>query len=120
MTRERIERFRVAVVDGGALGGAAIDIASRAVLAGFAHDELVSPALLDLLLGSVPPSGPLTWACGGPPPSAARELFIAGTARAVYCTVRERELIILVTPAAMSVPLGWALVRGLASAGGES
>jgi hypothetical protein len=116
----RVERFRAAVVDGGALGAAAIDLTSRAVLAGFPDDELVSSALLDLLLGSVRPSGPLTWACGGPPPSAARELFIAGTARAVYCAVLERELIVLVTPAAMSVALGWALVRGLAATGIES
>jgi len=114
---ERIERFRIAVTDGGALGAAAIDIATRTVVAGFAHDDLVSPALLDLLLGTVPPSGPLTWACGGPPPSSARELFIVGAERALYCAVGDREVIVLTMPAALSVALGWALVRGLAATG---
>lgn len=112
---ERSERFRIAVTDGGALGAAAIDIATRTVVAGFAHDGLASAALLDLLLGSVPPSGALTWACGGPPPSSARELFISGAERAVYCAVGPREVVLLATPAAMSVALGWALIRGLAA-----
>jgi hypothetical protein len=114
----RDDRFRAAVVDGGALGAAAIDLATRAVTAGFAHDDLTSPALLDLLLGSVQPAGTLTRACGGPPLSAARELFVAGRDRAVYCTVHDGQLIVLATPAAMSVALGWTLVRRLA-AGGE-
>jgi hypothetical protein len=102
------------VVDGGALGAVAIDIATRSIITGFAHADLVSPALLDLLLGAVRSSGPLTLLCGGPPPSAARELFVAGADRAVYCTILERgELIVVATPAAMSVALGWTLVRSL-------
>jgi len=114
---ERDQRFRSAVVDGGALGAAAIDLVTRAVTAGFAHDDLASPGLLDLLLGSVPPSGPLTRACGGPPPAAAREFYVAGRDRALYCTVQHGELILLATPAAMSVALGWTLARGLAATG---
>jgi hypothetical protein len=112
------DRFRTAVVDGGALGAAAIDVTTRAVTAGYAYDGLTSPALIDLLLGTIAPSGPLTRACGGPPPSTARELFVAGADRAVYCTVGHRELIVLATPATMSVALGWALIRGLAGPGG--
>jgi hypothetical protein len=106
------------VVDGGALGAVAIDIATRSIITGFAHADLVSPALLDVLLGVVPPSGPLTLLCGGPPPSAARELFVAGADRAMYCAVLERgELIIVAAPAAMSVALGWTLVRSLTAGG---
>jgi len=113
----RAERFRTAVTDGGALGAAAYDVATRQVVAGFAHDELASPELLDLLLGTVPPSGALTWACGGPPPSSARELFVAGADRAVYCMVRAGEVIVLATPAGLSIALGWALIRSLAASG---
>ncbi len=65
----------------------------------------------------MPPTGPLTHACGGPPPSAAREFYVAGHDRALYATVLHGELIMLATPAAMSVALGWTLVRGLAAAG---
>jgi hypothetical protein len=115
MTRDRV--FEIAVLDGGALGAAAIDIATRRIVAGFAHDGLVPPALLDLLLGAVLPRGPLTWVCGGPPPSTARELMVAGTDRALFCAVLDRgELIVLAAPVAMSVALGWALVRNLAAA----
>jgi hypothetical protein len=114
----RDELFRAAVIDGGALGAAAIDVATRATIAGFAHTGLASPALLDLLLGAVPPSGPLTRLSGGAPPTAARELFVAGAERAVYCAVLERgELIVVATPTTMSVALGWTLVRGLTAAG---
>ncbi len=114
----RDELFRTVVVDGGALGAAAIDIATRRTIAGFSHADLVSPALLDLLLGTVRPSGPLTWLCGGAPPSPARELFVAGKERAMYCALLDRgELVIVVAPIAMSVALGWALVRGLAAPG---
>ena len=117
------ELFRTAVVDGGALGAVAIDIATRTAIAGFAHADLASPALLDLLLGTVRPSGPLTQLGqlgqlgGEPPDAAARELFVAGKDRALYCTVVDhRELIVIATPATMSVALGWALVRVLAAA----
>jgi hypothetical protein len=112
--RDRL--FQATVVDGGALGAAAIDLATRATVAGFADDGLVSPALLDLLLGTARPAGPLTRLCGGPPAGAARELMVAGGDRALYCSVLERELIVLAAPAAMSVALGWALVRALAAA----
>jgi hypothetical protein len=116
----RDERFHTAVVDGGALGAAAIDIATRAVLAGHAHDGVISSKLLDLLLGTTRPSGPLTRACGGPPPAAARELYVAGGARALYVSVLAHgEVIVLATPVAMSVALGWALIRGLATAWSE-
>jgi hypothetical protein len=114
--RSRDQRFETTVVDGGALGAAAIDVATRAVVAGYRHDGLASPALLDLLLGGAPPQGPLTRLCGGPPPGAARELLIAGPERALYCMVLERgELIVMAAPAALSVAVGWALVRALAT-----
>jgi hypothetical protein len=114
---ERDQLFETAVVDGGALGAAAIDVATRAVVAGFAHDGLAPAPLLDLLLGSARPVGPLTQLCGGPPPSAARELMIAGRHRVLYCTVLERgELIVMAAPATMSVALGWALIRTLVAA----
>lgn len=39
---------------------------------------------------------------------------MAGADRAMYCIVLERgELIVVATPATMSVALGWTLVRGL-------
>jgi hypothetical protein len=114
--RSRNQLFETAVVDGGALGAAAIDVATRAVIASHGHDGLASPALLELLLGGVRPQGPVTWLCGDPPPGAARELLIAGPERALYCMVLERgELIVMAAPAAMSVALGWALVRTLAA-----
>jgi hypothetical protein len=110
----RDERFEATVLDGGALGAVAIEIATRAAIAGCNHADLVSPALLDLLLGAVRPGGRLTQGCGGPPPETARELMIAGPARALYCTVLERgELVVLAAPVSMSVALGWALVRTL-------
>jgi hypothetical protein len=113
----RDELFRSAVVDGGALGAVAIDIATRTPIAGFAHAELASPGFVDLLLGAARPSGPLTRLAGSAPPGAARALFVAGRDRAVYCTVVEqRALIIVATPAAMSLALGWALVRALVAA----
>jgi len=113
----RDERFRTAVVDGGALGAVAIDIATRTPLAGFAHGELASAGFVDLLLGAVRPSGPLTRLGDGAPPGAARELFVAGRDRAVYCSVVEqRVLIIVATPAATSLAIGWALVRALVAA----
>ena len=114
--RSRGQLFETAVVDGGALGAAAIDIATRAVVAGHGDGGLASPALLDLLLGGARPHGPLTRLCSGPPPGAARELLISGRERALYCMVLERgELIVMAAPAAMSVALGWALVRALAA-----
>jgi hypothetical protein len=110
--RDRL--FETAVVDGGALGAAAIDIATRAVSAGYAHDGLASPEVLDLLLGPLRPSGALTQLCGGPPASPGRELMVAGRERTLYCTVLDRgELIIVAAPVAMSIALGWALVRSL-------
>jgi hypothetical protein len=113
----RDELFRTAVVDGGALGAVAIDIATRTPIAGFAHAELASPRFVELLLGAVRPSGPLTRLSDGAPPGAARELFVTGMDRAVYCAVVEhRALIIVATPATMSVALGWALVRVLVAA----
>ncbi|HET9621844.1 MAG TPA: hypothetical protein VFP84_10775 [Kofleriaceae bacterium] len=115
----RDQQFQSAVVDGGALGAAAIAIATREVVAGFQHADLASPALLDLLLGTTRPVGPLTQACGGTPPSAARELLIAGAARSLFCAVLERgELIVMAAPATMSVALGWALVRTLVATQG--
>ena len=114
---DRDERFRTAVVDGGAIGAAAVHGASRAVLAGYEVDKVVNPAVLDLLLGATRPSGPLTRACGGAPPSAARELFVSGQDRATYVSILPHgEVIVLATPSTMSVALGWALVRGLAAA----
>ena len=113
----RDQLFETAVVDGGALGAAAIDIATRGVVAGYRHDGLVRPELLDLLLGTVRPSGALTQACGGAPPNAARELFVAGAERSLYCSVLDRgEVIVMAAPAAMSVALGWTLVRTLIGA----
>jgi hypothetical protein len=116
----RDERFRTAVVDGGAIGAAAIDVATRTVMAGYAHDGVINPRMLDLLLGTTRPSGPLIRACGGPPPAAARELYVAGPARAMYASVLAHgEVIVLATPSALSVALGWALIRGLATAWSE-
>jgi hypothetical protein len=112
----RDDRFREACVDAGAFGAVAIDRVTRAVIAGFAHDGIASPALLDLLLGTVRPAGALTQLCGGSPPSAAKELFVTGRDRALYCIVLERgELIVAAAPPTMSVALGWTLVRGLAA-----
>lgn len=102
--RDRL--FETTVVDGGALGAAVVDVATRAVTAGYGHDGLVSPALLELLLGTARPDGA----------SPARELMVAGRDRALYCTVLARgELVVLAAPVAMSVALGWALVRVLAA-----
>ena len=120
MTRDQL--FETVVADGGALGAAAIDVATRRTLAGFAPGGLgpgglVPDALLDLLLGRVRPHGPLTRLCGGPPPSVARELMVAGRDRTLFCTVLDRgEVIVLAAPVAMSVALGWALVRRLVAA----
>jgi hypothetical protein len=113
----RDQQFHSAVADAGAFGAVAIDRATRAVLAGTASDGLVSPALLDLLLGPARPCGPLTELCGGPS-GAARGLFVAGPDRALYCMVLERgEVIVVAAPPTMSVALGWTLVRGLAATG---
>lgn len=115
---ERDQRFQLAVTDAGAFGAVAIDRATRAVNAGYGHHHIAVPGLLDLLLGTVRPSGPLTQLCGGSPPSAARELFVAGRERALYCLVLERgEVIVVAAPATMSVALGWTLARGLAATG---
>ncbi|MEO7734651.1 MAG: hypothetical protein ABIY55_27085 [Kofleriaceae bacterium] len=112
----RDDRFRDACVDAGAFGAVALHRVTRAVIAGFAYDGIAKPALLDLLLGTVRPSGALTQLCGGSPPSSARELYVAGVDRALYCTVLERgEVIMVAAPATMSVALGWTLVRGLAA-----
>lgn len=112
----RDDRFRDACVDAGAFGAVAVHRVTRAVIAGFAHDGIANPALLDLLLGTVRPVGALTQLCGGSPLSAARELYVAGRQRALYCMVLDRgEVIIVATPATMSVALGWTLVRGLAA-----
>jgi hypothetical protein len=109
--------FRDAVRDAGALGAMALDGATRNLIAGHGHDGLISPALLDLLLGSVRPSGALTRACGGPPASAARQLLVVTPSRATYGAVLAAgELVVVATPAGMSVALGWALVRRLSAA----
>jgi hypothetical protein len=114
----RDRQFETAVIDGGAIGAAAVDVATRAIVAGFAHDGLVSPALLELLLGAARPHGPLTQACGGAPPSAVHDLYVAGRDRALYCCVTEHgEAIVMAAPATMSVALGWALVRTLTGPG---
>jgi|GEM_PF-5569714 len=112
----RDDRFREACVDAGAYGAVALNRLTRDVIAGYAYDGIAKPALLDLLLGTVRPSGALTQLCGGSPPSAARELYVAGVDRALYCMVLDRgEVIVVAAPAAMSVALGWTLVRGLAA-----
>ncbi|HEY0191637.1 MAG TPA: hypothetical protein VGC42_10995 [Kofleriaceae bacterium] len=113
---DRDERFRAAVLDGGALGAAAVHGVTREVLAGHQTEQVLSPAVLDLILGVTRPSGALTRACGGAPPSAARELFVAGAERATYLSILPHgEVILLATPTGMSVAVGWALVRGLAA-----
>jgi hypothetical protein len=110
----RDDRFRDACADAGAFGAVAIDRITREVIAGFAHDDLASPALLDLLLGTTRPAGPLAQLCGGAPASPARELHVAGSARSLYCAVLDRgEVIVMAAPATMSVALGWTLVRNL-------
>jgi hypothetical protein len=112
----RDDRFRDACVDAGAFGAVAVNRATREVIAGHAHAGIADPALLDLLLGTVRPASPLTQLCGGSPPSAAKELFVAGRERALYCMVLERgEVIVVAAPSTMSVALGWTLVRGLAA-----
>ncbi len=112
----RDDRFREACVDAGAFGADALNPVTRDVIAGFAYDGIARPALLDLLLGTVRPSGALTQLCGGSPPSAARELYVAGVDRGLYCMVLERgEVIVVAAPSTMSVALGWTLVRGLAA-----
>lgn len=114
MTSPRDRWFEATVTNGGASGAAAIDIATRQVVAGFAHGDLASPALLDLLLGGAAPQGALTSACGPRPASAARELMVTGSGRALYCVVLAHgEVVVLGAPATMSVALGWALVRAL-------
>lgn len=119
MSRDRA--FELAVVDGGALGAVAVDIATRAVRAGYGHRGLADSALIDLLLGVARPQGPLTTACGGAPVSAARELLVVGRDRALYCmVVGQREVIIMATPASMSVALGWTLVRTLVRSGAQA
>lgn len=116
MTRDA--QFQAAVTDAGAFGAVAIDRASRAVRAGYQHDNLVTPALLDLLLGTTRPISALTLLCGGSSPSAARELYVAGRDRALYCLVLDRgEVIVVAAPVTMSVALGWTLARGLAATG---
>jgi hypothetical protein len=114
----RDQLFQATVRDGGALGAAAIEIATRAVVAGYAHDGLARPELIDLLVGTARPSGALTLACGGAPPSSARELLIAGRERALFCSVLARgEVIVMAAPATMSVALGWTLIRTLVASG---
>jgi hypothetical protein len=112
----RDDRFRDACTDAGAYGAVALQRTTREVIAGFASDRIADPALLDLLLGTMRPGGPLTQLCGGSPPSAARELYVAGRDRSLYCMVLERgEVIVVAAPATMSVALGWTLVRSLAA-----
>ena len=109
-------RFREACLDAGAFGAVAIHRVTRELIAGFAHDGIAPPALLDLWLGMVRPVSALTQLCGGSPFSEARELYVAGRERALYCMVLERgEVIVVATPATMSVALGWTLVRSLAA-----
>lgn len=113
----RDQVFRAVVADGGALGAVALDRTTRAVIAGHGHEQLVTGTLLDLLLGTVAPSGPLTRLAGGPPVSEARELFVTAKDRSLFVSVLPTgEVIVLATPAAMSVALGWALARRLITA----
>jgi hypothetical protein len=114
----RDHQFQLAVTDAGAYGAAAIDRTTRAITASHAADHLIAPGLLDLLLGPTRPAGPLTQLCGGAPPSTARELYVAGKERALYCLVLDRgEVIVVAAPPTMSVALGWTLARGLAATG---
>lgn len=116
----RDRAFLGVVADGGALGAVAIDRATRVVIAAAGRGDLVAPALLDLLLGAASPSGPLTRACGGPPVSSARELFIAAPDRALFVSILDAgEVIVVATPPATSVALGWTLVRTLAGTLGD-
>ncbi|MEZ4401359.1 MAG: hypothetical protein R3B06_15145 [Kofleriaceae bacterium] len=115
------DRFAATARAGGALACAQIDGATRQVRAGFAHDGLVSPRLLDLLLGTVRPAGPITQACGGPPVNAARELFVAGPGRSLFCAVVPRgDVVIMAAPPAMSLARGWALLAALVTSGGAA
>ncbi len=110
----RSDRIRAACIDAGAFGAVAFDRLTREVIAGFAHEDLVNPALLDLLLGTTRPAGPLAQLCGGAPAIPARELHVSGRERSLYCTVLDRgEVIVMAAPATMSVALGWTLVRHL-------
>ena len=113
--RERA--FRDAVVDGGALGAAALDRVTRTVLASHGQPALAHLAVLDVLFAGPPADGPLTRACGGPPVNAARELFVAGRERALFFSIlRTGEVVVVSTPPAMSVAVGWTLVRSLIAA----
>jgi hypothetical protein len=109
--------FHDVVVDGGALGAAVLDRVTRTVLASYGQPVLAHPAVLDILLGGASPGSPLTRASGGPPINAARELFVAGSERALFFSIlRTGEVIAIATPSAMSVALGWTLVRTLLAA----
>ncbi|HEX4386452.1 MAG TPA: hypothetical protein VH083_26035 [Myxococcales bacterium] len=93
------DAFRAAVSDGGALAAVVVDRETRAVLVG--SGEIPNLArLLDLLLQTQP--------------EPARELYVGGRERSLYCSVLgSGKAIILAMPPAASVALGWALVRHL-------
>lgn len=116
MTAALANAVQQAVADGGALSACAIDRETRAVLATAGSDGPLAPAMLDLLLGSTSPSGPLTRACGGPPVNAVRQVLLTGRERALFVQVVGRAVFVVATPVSMSVALGWTLVRTLTSA----
>lgn len=113
----RDQAFHAVVADGGALGAAAFDRGTRRLLASHGQPVLAHPGMLDVLIGGATASCPITQLCGGPPVQAARELFVAGARQALFCAIlRTGEVVVVTTPPATSVALGWTLVRNLVAA----
>ncbi|MEZ4360056.1 MAG: hypothetical protein R3B48_07745 [Kofleriaceae bacterium] len=111
---------RAAVVEGGALAAAVYDRSTYNVIEGYAHRELDCRAILELLLGDVMPSGPMSALHGGAPVRAARVLCVVGAERTLFVSTLETgEVIVVSTRSTMSVALGWTLVGSLTNALGE-
>ena len=112
----REQAFRDVVVDGGAIGAIALDRVTRTVLESYGQ-PLPNLAVLEVLFAGPPADGLLTRACGGPPVNSARALFVTGREQALFCALlRTGEVVVVATPPAMSVALGWTLVRALTAA----
>lgn len=111
-----IRAARAAVTEGGALAAAIYDRSTRTLIGGHAESELPVEQLLDVL-ERAPRRSKLSALCGGEPLRAARELCVVGKQRTLFVSILDTgEVVVVATREAMSVALGWTLVRSLISA----
>jgi hypothetical protein len=107
-----------AAISDGALSCVVVDPASGERLAEAGHERVDPAPLVENLTGRVAFANPFTPTSRRTDPTQVEELFLLTPLRAVFAamTPTSRRLVVLAAPPAMSVALGWSLMRRVAAA----